>query len=280
MQLQHIASVKSSICLSNNTLHDCHCSLSSKVCIFIRNQFIFCFFTFFIMNIVITGASKGIGKATALQFAQKGNHLMLCARSESGLTAIKNELLSICPDVQVSVFAADLTLKDQVIAFGQFCLQFGMPDILVNNAGSYAPGNCYDEADGTLEFMLSLNLMSAYHLTRTLLPSMIQHKAGHIFNICSIAALRAYPGGGGYSISKFAMHGFSINLREELKQHGIKVTTIHPGAVHTDTWGNYDNSAKRIMEADDIAKSIFACTQLSDQAVVEEIIIRPQLGDL
>lgn len=232
------------------------------------------------MHIVITGASRGIGKSTALQFAQQGNHLILCARSESGLMSVKNELHSICPDVQVSIFAADLTLKDQAISFGNFCLQHGIPDILINNAGSYAPGNCHDEADGTLEFMLSLNLMSAYYLTRTLLPSMMQKKSGHIFNLCSIAALRAYPGGGGYSISKFAMHGFSINLREELKPYGIKVTTIHPGAVHTDTWGDFDNSNKRIMEAEDIAQSIFACTTLSTQAVVEEIIIRPQLGDL
>ena len=109
---------------------------------------------------------------------------------------------------------------------------------------------------------------------------MMQRKSGHIFNLCSIASLKAYPGGGGYGISKFALHGFNLNLREEMKTHGIKVTGIYPGAVLTDTWGDFDNSQKRIMEASDIAEMVYSCTKLSAQAVVEDIIIRPQLGDL
>jgi len=109
---------------------------------------------------------------------------------------------------------------------------------------------------------------------------MMERKSGHIFNICSIASLHAYANGGAYSISKFALYGFSKNLREEMKPHGIKVTSVHPGAVMSDSWGNYDNSSKRIMEAEDIAKMIYSASQLSLQACVEEIIIRPQLGDL
>ncbi|MBU3714376.1 MAG: SDR family oxidoreductase, partial [Ferruginibacter sp.] len=170
--------------------------------------------------------------------------------------------------------------KQQVIDFGKFCLQYGTPDILINNAGYYLPGNCIDEPEDTLDSMLRINLFSAYHLTRVLVPSMIQNKSGHIFNICSIASLKAYKGGGGYSISKFALNGFSMNLRQELLPHGIKVTAVFPGAVLTDSWGDFDNSQNRIMEADDIAQMIYASTQLSKQAVVEEITIRPQLGDL
>jgi NADP-dependent 3-hydroxy acid dehydrogenase YdfG len=122
--------------------------------------------------------------------------------------------------------------------------------------------------------------LSAYHVTRTVLPAMIKKKSGHVFNMCSIAALDAYPNGGAYSISKFALNGFSKNLREEMKTHGIKVTAVHPGAVMTDSWSGFDNSGKRIMEAGDIAKMVFAASQLSVQACVEEILIRPQLGDL
>lgn len=103
---------------------------------------------------------------------------------------------------------------------------------------------------------------------------------GHIINMCSIASLNAYANGGAYSISKFALHGFSKNLREEMKPYGIKVTSIFPGAVMSASWGDYDNSDKRIMEADDIAKMVFAASQLSVQACVEDIVIRPQLGDL
>ena len=144
----------------------------------------------------------------------------------------------------------------------------------------FLPGSIHSEEDGTLETMITTNLYSAYHLTRALLPSMIANKSGHIFNICSIASLQAYSNGGSYSISKFALLGFSKNLREELKSFGIKVTAILPGATYTDSWSGSGVEPKRIMEADDVAKMVFAASQLSAQAVVEDIILRPQLGDL
>jgi short-subunit dehydrogenase len=128
--------------------------------------------------------------------------------------------------------------------------------------------------------MIAVNLYSAYHLTRKLIGSMMKQKSGHIFNMCSIASLNAYANGGAYSISKFALHGFSKNLREEMKPYGIKVSSVFPGAVLTDSWGDFDNSNQRIMEAQDIAKLVFAAAQLSPAACVEDIIIRPQLGDL
>jgi NADP-dependent 3-hydroxy acid dehydrogenase YdfG len=98
--------------------------------------------------------------------------------------------------------------------------------------------------------------------------------------MCSIASLHAYKDGGAYSISKYALHGFSKNLREEMKPHGVKVTSVFPGAVLTDSWGDFDNSNQRIMEAQDIAKLIYTAAQLSPAACVEDIIIRPQQGDL
>jgi short-subunit dehydrogenase len=109
---------------------------------------------------------------------------------------------------------------------------------------------------------------------------MMARKRGHIFNICSIASLNAYPNGGSYSISKFALLGFSKNLREELKPHGIKVTAVCPGATMTDSWAGSNIDPKRIMEAEDVAKIIFTASQLSPMADVEDIIMRPQLGDL
>ena len=109
---------------------------------------------------------------------------------------------------------------------------------------------------------------------------MIEKKQGHIFNICSIASTQAYTNGGSYSISKFAMLGFSKNLREELKPYGIKVTSVLPGAVYTDSWSGSGVDPSRIMQNDDVSKMVFAASQLSPQACVEEIIMRPQLGDL
>jgi short-subunit dehydrogenase len=98
--------------------------------------------------------------------------------------------------------------------------------------------------------------------------------------MCSIASLKAYPNGGAYSISKFALAGFSKNLREEMKPFGIKVTAVYPGAAYTDSWAGSGVDPVRIMEADDIASMIYAASLLSPQACVEDIVLRPQLGDL
>jgi short-subunit dehydrogenase len=232
------------------------------------------------MNVIITGASKGIGRAIALAFAVEGCRLILCARNLDKLEGFADEIKQQFPQTSVETFAADLSEKSQVTNFGNFCLGFGSPDIVVNNAGIYLPGSCINEEEGFMERMMALNFYSAYHLTRSLVPYMIKASKGHIFNICSVASLKAYPGGAGYSISKFALDGLSQNLRHELMPHGIKVTAVFPGAVFTDSWGDFDNSQLRIMEAADIAKMILAASKLSAQAVVEEIIIRPQLGDL
>jgi short-subunit dehydrogenase len=232
------------------------------------------------MNVVVTGANKGIGKAIAIKFASSGHNLFLCARNLDLLNETALEIQARFPSVKIKVKSVDLSVKEEVVAFAEWCLHHAVPDILVNNAGLYLPGNAMDEKEDNLELMMDTNLYSAYYLTRKLLPSMIRNGSGHIFNMCSIASLDAYDGGGGYSISKYALNGFSQNLRHELKATGIKVTTVFPGAVLTDSWGNFDNSQGRIMEADDVACMVLAASNLSKQAVVEEIILRPQLGDL
>ena len=237
------------------------------------------------MNVVITGASKGIGKAIAEAFAAEGASLFLCARNEVNLYNTVAELQAKYPAANIKAMPADLSDKATAQQFGNWCLGSAVPDILVNNAGEFIAGAICNEADGNLEKMMAVNLYSAYHLTRTLLPKMIAEPVSpgtcrQIFNICSIASLHAYPNGGGYSISKFALLGFSKNLREELKPHRIKVIAVSPGAVMTDSWGDFDNSQKRIMETGDIAKMVIAASKLSPQAVVEDIVMRPVQGDL
>jgi short-subunit dehydrogenase len=152
--------------------------------------------------------------------------------------------------------------------------------VLINNAGQFIPGSVHDEPEGVLERLMAVNLYSAYHLTRKLLPSMMKRKKGHIFNICSVASLRAYPDGGAYSITKYAMAGFSTNLREEMKTHHIKVTTVYPGAAFTDSWAGSGVDPDRIMTAADVAEMVYTASRLSPQATVEEILLRPQAGDL
>ncbi len=235
------------------------------------------------MNIVITGASKGFGKAIAERFAADGKpqQLFLCARTKSELEATGKELQERFPSAKVHVMVCDVSNKKELTAFADRVKTLSdKTDILVNNAGIYLPGSAYGEDDGNLESLMEINVYSAYHLTRLLLPAMMKAKSGHIFNMCSIASLNAYPNGGAYGISKFAMYGFSKNLREEMKPHGIKVTHVLPGAAYTDSWSGAGINPKRIMEAGDIAEMIYAAAQLSPQACVEEIVLRPQLGDL
>lgn len=233
------------------------------------------------MNAVITGASRGIGKAVAHIFALHGYNLFLCSKSEENLLQTVEELKTSFPDISIDAKAFDLGNKQEAQLFGEWVADNADTlDVLVNNVGTYIQGNISDEPDGALEQMLHVNLYSAYHTTRALLPKMMAEKSGHIFTMCSIAALAAYPNGGAYSISKYALLGFTKNLRQELKPHNIKVTAIIPGAVYTDSWKGSGVAESRIMEAEDIATLIFTASRLSPQATVEEIVIRPQLGDL
>lgn len=231
------------------------------------------------MKIVITGATKGLGRAIAAVFARSGNELLLCSRTASDLDACRTELEKE-PGVTVHVMAADLSQPQQVKAFAGWVLEKGVPDVLVNNAGLFTPGNVHDEPEGSLEYMISVNLYSAYHLTRALVPGMKERRSGHIFNLCSIASLQAYPGGGSYSISKFALYGFSKNLRQELMPYEVKVTHILPGAAYTDSWSGSGIDPRRIMEASDVAQMVYAAAHLSPQACVEDIVLRPVKGDL
>jgi short-subunit dehydrogenase len=233
------------------------------------------------MNIVITGAGKGIGKALAEKFATKANTIFICARNENELANTVREIKEKNNASIVEYFAADLSKKISADKFADWLSAKNITtDILINNAGHFIPGSIYNEEEGTLEKMIAVNLYSAYYVTRALLPSMIKKKAGHIFNMCSIASLKAYSNGGSYSISKHALMGFSKNLREELKPYNIKVTTVYPGAVYTSSWEGSGIEPSGIMEVNDIAEMIYAASLLSPQACVEDIIIRPLAGDL
>ncbi|KIC94754.1 SDR family oxidoreductase [Flavihumibacter solisilvae] len=232
------------------------------------------------MNIVITGASKGIGKALAEQYAAGGHTLFLCSRGETGLYSAMESLLRQFPQATIKGRPADVSDRASAEEFVSWVLESAVPDILINNAGNFIPGSIYNEAEGVLEQMMLSNLYSAYHVTRAFLPAMMEKRSGYIFNMCSIASIKAYSNGGAYSISKHALLGFSRNLREELKPYNIKVSAVMPGAAYTASWEGAGVDPARLMEAADIAVMIEAASRLSPQACVEDIIMRPQLGDL
>lgn len=231
--------------------------------------------------IVVTGGTKGIGRSVLEKFASSGYAVVTCARHQRDLEQLKKEIEQKYRDARIWIQQADLSVKADVKKFSDFVLSLKQPvAALVNNTGFFIPGSICTEEEGALEQMINTNLYSAYYLTRGLVPGMKTVGTGHIFNICSIASIRAYANGGSYAISKFAMLGFSKCLREELKTYNIRVTAVLPGATRTASWDGVDLPDDRFMKADDVADTLYAAFMLSARSVVEEIIIRPQLGDI
>jgi NADP-dependent 3-hydroxy acid dehydrogenase YdfG len=221
-------------------------------------------------TIVVTGGTKGIGRAIVDKFAKEGFTVLICARTA------EEDL----PE-NVHFFKADMSKKSEVLAFADFVKRtVNQVDILVNNTGFFLPGQIHNEEEGTIEAMIETNLYSAYHLTRRLVGGMIERKEGYIFNICSTASITAYTNGGSYCISKFAMLGMSKVLREELKPHHVRVTSILPGATLTNSWAGVELPAERFMAPEDIAQVVWTAYSLPDSTVLEEILLRPMLGDL
>lgn len=231
--------------------------------------------------LVVTGGTKGIGRAIIDKFASGQFDIVSCSRNAADLNDLKLTVERENPGISVRVFKADMSQKNEVKAFAEFVNEDKRPvDVLVNNSGYFVPGEILTEPEDTLESMINSNLYSAYYLTRIVAPPMKKKKAGHIFNICSIASLMAYKNGGSYAISKFALLGFSKCIREELKAHGVRVTSVIPGATLTRSWEGANLPENRFIRTKDIADMVFAAYNLSSGSVVEELLIRPQLGDI
>lgn len=233
------------------------------------------------MNILVTGATKGIGRAIVERFAAAGFNVAFSARTAADLEALKRELKDKYPKQQVLAIQADMAKRSDVKAMTDtICATWTSLDVLVNNAGVFLPGNLTEEAEGNLEFTINTNLYSAYHTTRALLDLLKAQRGSYIFNICSIASLAAYPAGGSYTVSKFAMLGLSKTLRQELMPFGIRVSSVMPGATLTASWAGVDLPESRFIDAKDVATLVFETHQLSNRTVVEDIVIRPMEGDL
>ena len=165
------------------------------------------------MYCIVTGGTEGIGKAVINRFAQEGFDIITCARNIEKLNYLKLDLENRYP-IKVHVFRVDLSIKEEVLNFGSMVNALAVPEVLVNNAGVFLPGMIETEVDGALEHMINTNLYSAYHLTRSLMPEMKRLKKGYIFNMCSIASIKAYANGGSYGISKFVGEGYVRVLSE------------------------------------------------------------------
>lgn len=225
------------------------------------------------MTVLISGASKGIGKAIALACASKGLNLALAARSLNDLNELKNDINSQYPHLKISIHSVDFSNNLQIESFVKSVLaEHQKIDILVNNVGNYKEDNV-TTSNSFLDEMLNINLKSAYHLSRLIIP---QLKAGDsIINICSILSKNARKEAASYTISKHALYGFNNALREELRDKKIKVTAILPGSVYTPSWEGITVNKNELIQAEDVAKAVLFAIECSPNTVAEEIIIRP-----
>jgi short-subunit dehydrogenase len=211
-------------------------------------------------TVVITGASEGIGVATAKKFASAGANLVLAARNKKNLEAVAEELRDMS---QVEIFAMDVSDDEACVdLFKKADFEFGRVDILVNNAGCHNRGEVENVSADDLGRMIDVNLRAPIILTRLALPYLRKARGGAIINVASIAGRTPVPGSATYSASKFGLRIFTFALAEELRGTNIKVAAISPGPVDTGfIMANIDNTpamtfSQPMSTADEVAQGI------------------------
>jgi short-subunit dehydrogenase len=231
---------------------------------------------------LITGASRGIGKSTALAFAKAGIDLVLIGRSQQTLAETVAEVESLGGKAQS--FAVDLAAVERVKAELAAIVDQVPIDILVNNAGMAYTGDLLTTSLADWQQVMQLNLTSVFQCIQAVLPSMRERQTGTIINIASIAGYQAFPGWGAYNVSKAGLIALSKTLAAEERDHGIRVVTLCPGSVNTPLWdtdtvqANFDRS--RMLTPETVAQLILHAALMPPGAVIEELTVMPSAGAL
>jgi NADP-dependent 3-hydroxy acid dehydrogenase YdfG len=231
--------------------------------------------------ILITGASQGIGAAIARVFAREvpGVRLALVARNARNLAATARACAKL--GATAAVFACDVSDEGSVAAMAAAVTQrFGAVDVLVNNAGKFTGAPFLKMSVADFDRMIAVNLRSVFLVSRAFVPAMARRRRGDVFNLSSVAGLKAYPGGAGYSAAKFGVAGLSKTMRAELAGRGVRVCCVYPGATVSPSWRGSGVPAARMMPAEDVARAFLDIYRLTRRTVVEEMVLRPQRGDL
>lgn len=224
---------------------------------------------------IVTGGSKGIGLEIVRKFLHEGFKVISISRSLGSLEALQKEF-----GENLLVLKADLSKKEEVKQIGKHIKDLHTKiHVLVNNAGVFIPGEISAEEDEIFELQMALNLNAAYYLSKIIIPLLKQSNDGYIFNMCSTASVIGYPNGGAYCISKHALIGLSKVLRLELMPNKIAVSSILPGATLTESWKDTKLPVERFVKPSTIAKAIWFAWETRDNAVMEEILLRPLEGD-
>ncbi|HHP7231219.1 MAG TPA: SDR family oxidoreductase [Xenococcaceae cyanobacterium] len=235
------------------------------------------------LQAIITGASSGIGRATALAFAKSGINLALISRSEVKLAAVVEAAQAV--GVIAQAYPLDLAniamVQEQISAIAQ---DLGTVDILVNNAGMGYTNSLANTSLADWQKILDLNLTSVFQCIQGVLPQMRQRGTGTIVNVASIAAYNAFPDWGAYSVSKAGLVALTKALAVEERSKGIRAVTIAPGAVNTPIWDTdtvqADFNREAMLTPEIVAQSILHTVLLPSQAVIETMTITPSGGAL
>lgn len=231
--------------------------------------------------VLITGASQGIGEAIAEVFAEaRVGPLVLVARSVENLVRVAAQCQRLGAP-RVEVFECDCANAASVEAMAEAVLRrFRRVDVLINNAGKWLGRPLLETGVDQFDACIEANLRSAFLVSRFLVPQMVERGSGSVYNMGSIASFKGLPSAGAYCAAKFGVLGLTRVLREELKASGVRVCCVMPGATHSPSWDGSGVPEERMMPARDIAQAFLAMHRMSRSTVVEEIVLRPQLGDL
>ncbi|ACB74853.1 SDR family oxidoreductase [Opitutus terrae] len=231
--------------------------------------------------VLITGASQGIGEAIAQVFARElpGVRLALVARSEAKLAGVAQACGGA--GAEADVFGCDVTDAGSVARMAEVVTQrFGLPDVLINNAGGFVPKKFAQTTVEDFDAMVAVNLRSAFLVTHAFLPALLKRGSGDVFFMSSIAGLAAYPASAAYTAAKFGVTGLAKALRAETRDAGLRVCCVHPGATWSPSWSGSGVAPERIMPTEDVAQAFYDVYRMSRRTVVEEIVLRPRLGDI
>ena len=233
------------------------------------------------MNAVITGATKGMGKAIAYKLAEAGYNLLICARSQSEIDLLCRDLMERNPGIKAAGLQTDCSNPEDVTQFSNFVQQhFQSVDVLINNVGVFYPSSILDEEEDNLHNQLQINFLTAYTLCKVIGRIMRDAQKGHIVHICSIAAIKPVVEAGSYSVTKAALLSLTKVLRLELMAHKVKVTAIHPGSTLTSSWEGTSIPAERFIAPEDVANAVLYCLSTSVGANPDELIITPSEGNI
>lgn len=230
---------------------------------------------------LVTGASKGMGKAISFALVKEGYTLIACARKQDALVQLQQDIQAVLPHADVLIQACDFSKPSEVEDLLKWVDGNSLEvNVLVNNVGLFIPGHLLQEPADSLAKHMQVNLFTPHLLSVHFARKMRENKNGHIFMITSVASRNAVVTAASYSVTKYALAGLTAVLRKELKADLVKVTEIIPGSTLTSSWDGTSIPKEEFVLPEDIAQALISALNMSAGANVDEIIVKPVKGNL